>query len=82
MHPKFGIAWTPFFANASFLFAYDQEHVSGERVLPSDFHPNVVPNQGGDFDLSFNQGEVHVSVLNPILHQDWVFGQFDQGPGD
>jgi hypothetical protein len=43
-----------FFANASFLFAYDQEHVSGEPVLPSDFHPNAVPNQGGDFDLSFN----------------------------
>jgi hypothetical protein len=35
-----------FFANASFLSAYDQEHLRKERVLPSDFHPSAVPSQG------------------------------------
>jgi hypothetical protein len=70
-----------FSANASFLSAYAQDNVRGERVLPNDYHPSATPSQGGDFDLSFNQdgvqGQVQVTGLNPILHQDLVFGHFD-----
>ncbi len=75
-----------FFANASFWPAFDQEHVRAERVLPSDCFPSTTHSQRGDFDLSINLGGVHghdhMPVLNPIMHQDLVFGQFDQGYGD
>ena len=75
-----------FFANASFLSAYAQEHVRVECVLPNDYHLSATPSQGGDLDLSFNQDgvqrQVHVPGVIPIMLQEFVFGQFDQGPGD
>jgi len=59
-----------FFANASFLFAFDQDPVRGEPVLTIDHHPCVVPSEGEDISLSFNQGELQMSGLNPNWHQD------------
>ncbi len=34
----------PFFANASFISAYDLDLVRGELALPIDSHPSVVPS--------------------------------------
>jgi len=75
-----------FFANASFLSAYVQEHVRVEGVLPNDYHLSAMPSQGGDLDLSFNhdgvKGQVQMPEVIPIMLQEFVFGQFVQGPED
>ncbi len=81
------MTWSPFSQTPpSFISAYAQEHVRVEGVLPNDYHLSATPSHGGDLDLSFNQGGVqgHVQVpwVIPIMLQECVFGQFDQGPGD
>ena len=70
-----------FFANAAFLSDFDQDVVRVERPLDCLLSP--APSLEGVGDPN-NMGsgvrdQDHVPVWNPGVHQDLVFGRFDQG---
>ena len=70
-----------FFANASFLFAFDQDPARGDQEF-SVVQSYAVPSQGVDIRLGLNERGGQMLGLNPNWHHIWVFGQFDHGLGD
>ncbi len=61
-----------FFANASFLFVFDQDFAWGNQDL-SMVQSHAVPSKGGDIRLTLNEGGGQMPRLNPNWHQNRVF---------
>jgi len=73
-----------FFANASFLSAFDQENVRQLRVHPPVGSPGSVHLRERDSDSNSNMGGGLgiIPVFNPVSSPNLDFGHFDQGYGD